>query len=257
MCQRLTKFTALTILWASALLIASCGPKTDAPGSQQANSTANENGAAPTVTSAPRASATADPFVGRLKVGEAEIDLTELKDLARQFGRNFDAFGPETLAWNLLHEGLGPSALLHQRFAEESATAKLEAEAVAARILSKSDFYDEYQARGGSPEAQNLKPPTPYGVGARVAAQMAEMEAGEWLGPAQTIQGWEIVLLEERADSLRMVAGLAVRSIVFEVGADLHRKEAREAWATLPIQAPTAFLRILPAAFRRGRVTTD
>jgi hypothetical protein len=257
MFQRLSKITPIALLWSSALLITACGPNSD-PSATASNGNLSENNvAAPAETSASEGDATAGPFVGLLKVGEAEINLDELGLLVQKFGRNFNAFGPETLAWHLLKDGIGPAAILHQRFADDSATAKSKADEIAARIQSKEDFYAEYQAHGGNPEAQSMLPPTPFGVGARLAAHFAEMEPGDWVGPLQTAQGWEIVILEERAPSKRMVAGVVGRTILFGIGSDDHRKEAREAWAKLPLQAAPAFLRALPASFRRGRVAAD
>lgn len=243
MFQRLTKITRFALLWASALSITACGP---------------QKSAVPTETP-PQAIAKGDdvavvPVRGELRVGDAVIDLEELEDLVRKFGQTFDAFGHDTLAWHLLQGGMGPAALMHQRLAEESATAKSAAEQVAARISSSQDFYAEYQNHGGDPAAQNLRQPTPFALGARVCAHFSVMEPGDWVGPLMTTQGWEIVILEDRADSLRMLAGVSTRSILFEVGTDDHRREAREAWAKLPLQAPASFLRTLPAHFRRGRV---
>ncbi len=239
MCQLLAKFTMLSLLWATALSIAACGPQQQAAAQSEDEVVAD--------------SSTETPVVGKLEVGEAVIDLKELDDLVRKFGRTFNAFGPETLSWHLLQGGMGPAALLHERLKEESATAKSAADEVAARIGSKEDFYAEYQAHGGQGDVGSMRQPTPFALGARVAAHFSEMEPGEWVGPLQTTQGWEIVFLEDRNDSLRMVAGIYSRSILFEVGTDDHRREARDAWAKLPLRAPAEFLRSLPAQFRRGR----
>ena len=257
MFHRLSKITPIALLWSSALLITACGPNSDTEQGTSSGNLSKNNGTAPAETSAPSGDATAEPFEGLLMVGEAEINLEELGVLVQKFGRNFDAFGPETLAWHLLQDGSGPAALLHQRFANQSATAKSEADQIAARIQSKEDYYAEYQANGGAPETQSPLPPTPFGVGARLAAHLAQMEPGDWVGPLPPAQGWEIVLLEERADSLRMVAGVVLRSILIPIGNEEHRKEARDSWAKLPLQAPPAFLRALPATFRRGRVAND
>jgi len=176
-----------------------------------------------------------------------------LDDLVQHFSHSFTAFGHDTLAWHLLDGGLGASALLHHNHAKESAKAKADADAAAKRILKGESFYAVYQDLGGNPNPASISQPTPFGLGARVAALIATRVKGEWFGPVATIDGWKIVFLEERNEALRSRAGVRIRSILFPIATDDDRRKAREDWAKLELRANPAVLRTLPASFRKGR----
>ena len=215
-------------------------------------------GSAPSSTEAGRPQSSAQgssSYSGTLWIGEAEIDVAELEILVESFSHSFDAFGHDTLAWHLLDGGLGASAILHHNFAQESADAKTKADAAANRISEGETFFAVYQDLGGDPNPASISQPTPFGLGARVAALMATRVKGEWLGPVATMDGWEIVFLEERNEAIRSRAGIRVRSILFPIATDDDRRKAREDWAKLPLRATPAVLRALPASFRRGRTT--
>jgi hypothetical protein len=188
------------------------------------------------------------------RIGEAVISVADLEIAISQFRQAFNGFGHHTLSWFLLDGGIGPAALLHHRFAEQSAEVRLEAELIAQRLAQGEDFFSVYQEQGGDPAAPINQQPTPFSLGGRVAAQMATMEPGDWAGPLKTINGWEIVYLEERLDSLRSVAGVRVRTLLLEIGDASDRTQARDDWAKLPLSGNPMVIRSLPAAFRRGRV---
>ncbi len=252
MCQLRPNLKISSLLLATAYCISACGPSDAQPKALESENSAT-HAAAMTANGQPlQAEAENDIFW----VGNAAINIEELHELVQKFSQTFGAFGPNTLAWHLLQGGVGPAAIMHKRLAEESATAKIQADEIAARIQSTQDFFREYQATDAPADGRSLRQPTPFGLGARVAAHFAAMEAGEWVGPVATQQGWEIVLLESRVESRRSVAGVKSRSILLPVGSDDDRRVAREEWAKLPIRGPAEFLRTLPATFRRGRTST-
>lgn len=165
----------------------------------------------------------------------------------------YSAWGPCSLAWHLLDGGMAPAALLHHRFAEESKDARAQADAAVARLNEGESFYAILQEIGeGEPPVMHQ--PSPFGLGATTAASIAPLEPGSWAGPLRTLDGWEIVLLEDRADDVRSRSGVLVRRVVFTVADDAARNQARQDWATLPLAGDLALLRSLPRSFIRGRV---
>lgn len=165
----------------------------------------------------------------------------------------YSAWGPCSLAWHLLDGGMAPAALLHHRFAEESQAARAQADAAVARLNEGESFYAILQ-EVGEDEPPVMNQPSPFGLGAATAASIALLEPGAWAGPLRTLDGWEIVLLEDRADDVRSRSGVLVRRVVFPVADDAARNQARQDWATLPLAGDLALLRSLPRHFVRGRV---
>lgn len=188
-----------------------------------------------------------------LQVGDSQIPGSELRAGLHALQRSYGAWGACSLAWHLLDGGMASAALLHDRHAEESAEALEAAKAAAARIREGESFYALLQEIGEEAPAV-MKQPSPFGLGASVAASVASLEPGAWDGPLRSLDGWEIVLLEERAEGLRSRGGVLVRRIVFPVADDAARNQARQDWATLPLAGDLALLRSLPRSFVRGRV---
>ncbi len=105
-----------------------------------------------------------------------------------------------------------------------------------------------------NPEPQQ-KQPTPFGVGARISAAVADMEPGEWRGPFLTLSGWEFVELIDRNPGLRSRSGVVIRKLTVAVGTYEDQKEARELWKTLPLSGDADLLRTLPPDFTHGRLS--
>jgi parvulin-like peptidyl-prolyl isomerase len=102
-----------------------------------------------------------------------------------------------------------------------------------------------------------MRQASPAALGASTSAAVAGLEPGAWVGPIQTIHGWEIVLLEARAEGPRSRSGVVVRTIIFPVASESEQTQARADWATLPLAGDPALLRSLPRSFVRGRVAAD
>lgn len=188
-----------------------------------------------------------------LQIGDSQIPGAELRTALHALHLSYDAWGACSLAWHLLDGGMAPASLLHDRFPEESAAALADAEAAVQRIRDGESFYSLLQ-EFGEPVTPVMKQPSPFGLGAAAAASVATLEPGAWDGPLRSLDGWEIVLLEERAEGFRSRGGVLIRRIVFPVADDAARNQARQDWATLPLAGDLALLRSLPRNFVRGRV---
>ncbi len=190
-----------------------------------------------------------------LQVGGAVIEGAELEAAVDGLRGAFASSGRQTLAWALLDQGFGASALLHHRLTAESHAARTQADTYAARLDAGEGFYALLQEIGESDPVM-LRSPTPFGLGASAAAAVGGMEAGEWRGPLASLKGWEIILLEKRLEGLRSRSGVIVRRLVFPVGTDADRDQARADWARLPLEGSADMLDTLPAVFRHGRVAS-
>jgi len=188
-----------------------------------------------------------------LQIGDSRIAGAELRAAMDQLHNTYTAWGPCSLAWHLLDGGMAPTALLHDRFASESESARAQAQAAVSRLHDGESFYAILQEVGEAAPAV-MNQPSPFGLGAAAAASVALLEPGGWAGPLRTLDGWEIVLLEERAEGVRSRSGVLVRRVIFPVGDDAARNQARQDWATLPLAGDLALLRSLPRNFVRGRV---
>jgi parvulin-like peptidyl-prolyl cis-trans isomerase-like protein len=191
-----------------------------------------------------------------LQIGDSRIDGESLRAALLDLHQAYDVWGPSTLAWHLLDGGLAATALLHDRFAEQSATARAEAEAAAQRLRDGEGFYAILQEAGGDP-APVMRQASPAALGASTSAAVAGLEPGAWAGPLRTIDGWEIVLLEARAEGPRSRSGVVVRSITYPIASESEQTQARADWATLPLAGDPALLRSLPRSLVRGRVAAD
>lgn len=188
-----------------------------------------------------------------LSIGEVQISGAELRAAMHELHFTYSAWGPCSLAWHLLDGGMAPAALLHDRYPEQSQAAREQAAAAVARLNEGESFYAILQEVGEEAPAV-MNQPSPFGIGAAAAASVSMLEPGAWAGPLQTLDGWEIVLLEERAEGVRSRSGVLVRRVIFPVADDAARNQARQDWATLPLAGDLALLRSLPRNFVRGRV---
>ncbi|KAA3612791.1 MAG: peptidyl-prolyl cis-trans isomerase [Planctomycetota bacterium] len=195
-----------------------------------------------------------------LYVGEVLIPAAEIDGAVQDLRRAFRAFGQDTLRWSLLSQGLGPGTLLHQDLPEESQAAKEEAHLWAARVAAGEDFLDLIDEldtwTGRTSKPPFPLPPTPFALGARVAAKVATMEAGDWAGPLKTRDGWEIIRLQERFDQNRSRSSVVVLRLVFHVGDSVDHAKVAEDWARLPLSGDQDYLDALPPLFRANRVVS-
>lgn len=205
-------------------------------------------------------SAGCDRSVG-ITVGEVTIPAPTIDQAVEKLRAAFSSFGTDTLRWHLMNEGLGPGHILHHRFPEESQAAYEEAMKWAKRVRAGEDFRDLIdelvQLTGREDESGYPLPPHPNALGAQVAAAVAVMENGDWTGPLQTRQGWEIILLQERFDEIRSRSNVIVRRLIFHVADELEQENAKNAWKSLPLSGDPEYLKALPAKFRRGRVIAN
>jgi len=195
-----------------------------------------------------------DQPIGDLRVGPALFSDAELRFALLNLRKTYRGFGPCMLLWQLLDGGYGATAVLHGEFPDESEAARQLALAAHARIQTSGDFFAELQANGDE-VAPDLKSPSPVdfdGLGASVAAGL---EAGQWSSPYRSIEGWEILYLEERIPGSRMRSGVSIRRLLFPVADLAARDQARQSWVKLPIAGSELLIRSLPANFRLGRVT--
>lgn len=189
-----------------------------------------------------------------LQLGEqASVTDKTLRECLRELRPAFPAWGAATLAWHLLDGGLAEAALLHAALPELSKRAEQAAQAAAARLESGETFFSVLTDYPES-EPPAMRQPSPFALGARVAARTASMAQGEWAGPLRTKQGWELIYLEERVPGTRSRTGVALRRIVFPVGEEMDRSQARAAWARLDLSGNDALLRALPRALVRDRI---
>jgi len=193
---------------------------------------------------------------GDLQIGTTRIDGESMRSALLDLHQAYDVWGPSTLAWHLLDGGFAATALLHDRFAEQSSQAKAKAEAAAQRLRDGESFYAILQEVGGDP-APVMRQASPAALGGAASAAVAGLESGDWAGPLRTIDGWEIVLLETRAEGPRSRSGVVVRSIAYPIASESEQTQARADWATLPLAGDPALLRSLPRSFVRGRVAAD
>jgi hypothetical protein len=191
-----------------------------------------------------------------LQVGSARIEGDSVRSTLLQLRQAYEVWGPGTLAWHLLDGGFAAAALLHDRFPEQSAQAKALADTAAQRIRDGESFYSILQEVGGDPSPV-MRQASPAALGGATSAAVAGMEPGAWAGPLRTIDGWELVLLETRAEGPRSRSGVVVRSIAYPIASESEQTQARADWATLPLAGDPALLRSLPRSFVRGRVATD
>lgn len=189
-----------------------------------------------------------------IQIGEATLEAHEMRAALLGMRTSFQTWGAATLLWHLLDGGMGAATIHHHRFADESAEARAQADALVARLRDGESFYALLQETGSDAEPL-LKQPSPFGLGAGPSARVAELEPGAWSGPVRSLDGWEILLLEERADGPRSRAGVLVRRMVLPVGSEADREASRVAWAKLPLRADSAVLRSLPRFFVRDRGT--
>lgn len=194
-----------------------------------------------------------------LYLGEScEIPWEVLHEAETQFEQGFPLEGEATRRWHLLEFGMGPAALLHHALPEASAEARARAEQAAARLAAAEDRLTVIRllmAEAGVPHTEPVYlQPYPAALGARVAAQVAALEPGESSGPLRTLNGWEVVLLENRMDGPRNRATVLVYVVVYPVGDADDRRRATEAWATVSLSGSQEILDALPFEFRRGRV---
>lgn len=245
------RFPAALAALALAVAPAACDPAVEPPTAD------GPDAPGPSAATAPAALDWAGVQAGALaeglRVGPAHVPAEALTEALIDLRATYSAWGAGTLAWYLLDGGMGAAALLHAAFPEASAAARAEAEALAGQLADGADFWALLQEHG-APEAPGADQPSPAALGGAVAAAVAPLEAGEWSGPVRTLDGWEIVLLDRRADGLRSRAAVVVRRIVVPVGDEEARNEARDGWARLPLDGDPALLRVLPRAFVRGRV---
>ena len=99
--------------------------------------------------------------------------------------------------------------------------------------------------------------PAPFALGALVAAKVASFEEGDWAGPLASLNGWELVRLDQRGGITRSRAGVALQRIRFPVGKAKDRELAEELWNTLPLSGSANWLATLPSEFRRGRLAAE
>ena len=230
----------------------SCGPAQPESGAGTGNSAqASEPGQAPLALDWQGLETAREGL--DLQIGESSVAGAELRAAMNQLHNTYTAWGPCSLAWHLLDGGMAPAALLHDRFATESETARSQAEAAVGRLREGESFYAILQEVGEA-EPAVMNQPSPFGLGAETAASVAMLEPGGWAGPLRTLDGWEVVLLEERAEGVRSRSGVLVRRLIYAVADDAARNQARQDWATLPLAGDLALLRSLPRNFVRGRV---
>jgi hypothetical protein len=108
-------FVSVSLLLAAFL--PNCGAD---PGGNEAAST-REQGTPSPPAALDWASIEAGTIEAEFRVGESQIDAYGLRTALLDLRQAYDVWGPSTLAWHLLDGGLAASALLHDRFAEQSA----------------------------------------------------------------------------------------------------------------------------------------
>jgi hypothetical protein len=249
---KLVSRSVVSVFLLLAAILAACGADSD-PG--ESRSSAKQAGSNPPYALNWEA-IEAGAVACELQVGTSKIDGDRLRAALVDLHHAYYVWGPGTLAWHLLDGGFAASALLHDRFPEQSEQAKAEADAAAQRLLDGETYYAILQEVGGDP-APVMRQASPAALGGATSAAVARLEPGEWAGPLRTVDGWEIVLLEVRAEGPRSRSGVVVRSIVFPVASESEQTQARADWATLPLAGDPALLRSLPRSFVRGRVVAD
>lgn len=192
-----------------------------------------------------------------LFIGSYELTYEEVVDAEASLARSFPATGSGTLRSHLMQFGLGTAAILHQAHPEKSAAARAVADAWVRRLQDGEPFLDlmqeQAQALGTQVELGAPHLPSPSGLGASVAAAIASIEDGAWIGPVKTSLGWEVVLLERRMPGARNRAQVYLYRLQAPVGDATSRNQAQEDWATLPLRGNPELIRDLPLSFRRDR----
>jgi hypothetical protein len=188
-----------------------------------------------------------------LRVGQAFIPAKTLALAVQELRTTFPAQGEATCRWILLQEGMGPAAILHEQHPLQSAEAKKKAGALKGQLQQGTSMEDLCILHGQNSEPLQ-KQPTPFGLGARISAAVADMEPGEWRGPFLTLAGWEFVELIGRNPGLRSRSGVIVRTLVVAVGSYEDQKDARALWKTLPLSGNADILRTVPPDFSHGRL---
>lgn len=192
-----------------------------------------------------------------LRIGEVEIPYRQIEAAEQSLRRSFPAEGRATLIWHLLDGGLAAEALLHARLPEASRAARVEAEALAARIRAAPDpvaaFREERSRRAEAAEEPVFEKPGPAFLGGSAAARLARMEPGEWTGPLRTERGWELLLLVAREEIPRLLAQVLVERMIVWVGSAADRAQAQADWARLPLSGDPALLDAIPLEARHGR----
>lgn len=196
-----------------------------------------------------------------LFVGTYELSYQVVADAEQALRLSFPVEGDDSLRAHLLQFGLGESAILHQAHPLKSASALAEAELWAKRVRETNSFMqvlDVYSTeKGFSIEADGVSMPHPSGLGASVAAEVAQMEDGDWRGPIATTYGWELIRLDQRFDGPRNRAQISLYRMQFPVGSDADRAQAKKDWDTLPLRGNHELLMALPLSFRRDRLVTE
>lgn len=191
-------------------------------------------------------------------VGEVEIPYRQIVALEERLRASFPAEGPATLRWHLLDGGLGAEALLHARLPAASAEARAAAARDAARLRNGEEFDALFAAtRATAPERViegQLDKPGPAFLGASVAAHVATMEPGDWLGPLRTELGWELIRLVQREPNQRSLAQVRVDRLVWWLGSAEERRRAAADWARLPLSGDAELLDAVPLEVRHARV---
>jgi len=196
-----------------------------------------------------------------LFVGSYELSYQVVAEAEQAMKRSFPGEGDTTLRAHLMQFGLGQAAILHQAHPLKSASSLAEAKQWADKVHQADSFMQVLQTfcaeRGLPIEADGVALPHPSGLGASVAAAVAQMENGDWAGPIATSYGWELILLEERFSGARNRAQISLYRMQFPVGSDADRAQAKKDWDTLPLRGNPELLLALPLSFRRDRLATE
>lgn len=191
-----------------------------------------------------------------LTVGEVIISAESIQSAVDDLRITFSSTGEASARWLLLDGGMGPAAILHHRLKAESDAVYQQAQKAAARIRTGTTFGEVAQSLGQNPKVRMVQP-APFALGALVAAKVASFEEGDWGGPFASLDGWELVRLDQRGGSTRSRAGVALQRIRFPVGEAKDRELAEELWNTLPLSGSADWLAVLPSEFRRSRLAAE
>ena len=191
-----------------------------------------------------------------LKVGEVLITAKSIQSAVDDLRITFSTTGEASARWLLLDGGMGPAAILHHRMKAESSAVRKKAAQAAERIRAGESFGEVALSLGQNPEVRMMQP-APFALGALVAAKVASFEEGDWAGPLASLDGWELVRLDQRGGTTRSRAGVALQRIRFSVGEAKDRELAKELWNTLPLSGSADWLATLPSEFRRGRLAAE
>ncbi len=196
----------------------------------------------------------------QLLVGTCPISGKELDAAVHNLEQSFPQFGPDTLVWRLLDDGLGPAALLHAALPRQSVRAKALAQQWADRIHQGESIQDlAREIRNLTPSAdpaQDPRAPSPNSLGAATAAATAALQPGEWSGPYRSRLGWEVLALLHREEGPSSRAWVTLVRLTAPVGDADDLAAARRGWQELPLAGSPERLRSLPAWFRLDRIAS-